>query len=124
MHHRAVQRNITDRLMTDPPRPRRTRPKAVAFILRDLSLSQRSRDEQAIRNLARRHCYDVAQVLVYGSGDFDNPLAEALRTVAAVDATTLIVPDLGHIGGRVSTVRRTCRLVTVDPVRTWERSRR
>ena len=106
--------------MIDSPRPRRCRPTALGFILLDLSGAHRSRDEQAIRDAARRLDYRLADVLAYRSTDFPDTLDEVLHTVGDTGATTLIIPALAHIDRKPCTVQRCCRLITIEPERTWE----
>ncbi|WP_280378575.1 hypothetical protein [Nocardia wallacei] len=79
-------------------------------------------DEVDMRELGERLGYEVDPILVAINPGSEGPLTTVLLALNRTKATAVIVPDLEHIDGIDSHIRRKAQIITVVGERILERS--
>lgn len=95
------------------------RPRAIGYLRTDLSGHHHIRHTDAIRQLARRQGQTLIYVVRLQHDSAPDPTSSALDIVRGIGATTLIVPDLAHVGDLPGPVCEVCDLITVCPEQLW-----
>ncbi|WP_067707354.1 hypothetical protein [Nocardia yamanashiensis] len=100
----------------------RFRPTALGYLRSDVSGIQQAWDEAAIRRLAERLGYDLAEIIILRSSA-SSPLQRLKRRATALAAEAVIVPGVGHFDGEQVPADLVQRMdvITISPECTYAR---
>ncbi|WP_305779985.1 hypothetical protein [Nocardia nova] len=98
--------------------------KAVGFLDTRISGSRQANDEQALRDTAKRKHLDLARTFAC-TQLVDNPPKRLTIMLGRLDADTIIVPTLEHLGNSAEILNQTYRIIEVpripgDDPKIWE----
>jgi hypothetical protein len=89
--------------------------KAVGFLDKRISCAAQPNDEQAIRATARHKFLDLARLFAC-SHLVDDPAKRLTIMLGRVNADTIIVPSLEHLGDAAEILNQTYRIIEVPRI--------
>lgn len=98
--------------------------KAVGFLDKRISCAAQPNDEQAIRDTARHKFLDLSRLFAC-SHLVDDPAKRLTIMLGRVDADTIIVPNLEHLGDDAALLNQSYTIIETphrpgDDAKVWE----
>ncbi|WP_253792460.1 hypothetical protein [Nocardia amikacinitolerans] len=95
----------------------------MIYQLKELSGERQERNERDMAILGREWGYDIARRLAMPR-TWSAPIFSLLHMIDKVDASAVIVPELGHLNGNERAITEKCALIDASERETYKKGHR